>query len=751
MIPEFETSLPEIRSIHVERIDLSMPLMDLAGHFSALPGTVLLLSGGDLDCARYHLLAVKPWLQFKGHGRSVTVITQDHTLAFEADPFDTLAALVAAFNLKRPDLPPPVSAGLFGYLTYDLKDHLEKLPRTSLNHLDLPQICLYAPRILLIEDKVEERTQLCLTCFKGERDEEIQKEADAFRQLIRKPPPRDGGFAGNPNGFRSDFTQEEYMAVIRAIREYIAAGDVYQVNMSQRFEMDFSGDGFALFKTLYRKNPAPFFAYVQAGDHQIVSTSPERFLQRQGRRIETRPIKGTRPRGATRAEDEAAGQALLQSPKDDAELSMIVDLLRNDIGRVCREGSVRVSEHKRLEAYQNVFHLVSVVEGELDLTNTSVDAIRATFPGGSITGCPKIRSMEIIDELEPVRRHIYTGAIGYIGFHDTMDLSIAIRTATIHNRKIHFSAGGGIVFDSDPADEYAETLHKGKTLMEVFAHEQIDSKAMEETVVWINGRYRSSAEAGIPITDLGFLYGFGFFETIRVHHGIPLGLPAHLARFNRTWERLFPSPLPDPTWDVIVKEVVKRNGLENRISAVKIIATRGTSDKPPWDHTLVVSARPYTHRLELVQKDGLRAATYPEPRQTPLADFKTLNYLYYYLAGQWARENGADEALILNPDGTVSETNTANLILIKNKAAILPLSPFVLPGIMSGRITGFLSQKGYDIVKALIRPGDFFTVDLVLMTNALIGAVPILALDGKPLPRPSGLWQEINAKVLAPA
>jgi para-aminobenzoate synthetase component 1 len=268
------------------------------------------------------------------------------------------------------------------------------------------------------------------------------------------------------NELASNFSQTGYEEAIQQILEYISAGDVYQVNLSQRFQVPFSGDTFALFSHLYQENPAPFFAYVQAGDHQIVSTSPERFLLRSGSRIEARPIKGTMPRGKTASEDQDMRQALISSTKDDAELSMIVDLLRNDIGKVCAPFSVHVAEHKRMEAYQNVFHQVSIVEGKLDSDKDTVDLITATFPGGSITGCPKIRAMEIIDELESHRRHVYCGSIGYLSFHDTMDLSIAIRTATVVNNTLSFSVGGGIVFDSIPTSEYEETLHKGKTLIE---------------------------------------------------------------------------------------------------------------------------------------------------------------------------------------------------------------------------------------------------------------------------------------------
>ena len=212
---------------------------------------------------------------------------------------------------------------------------------------------------------------------------------DEFQQALKLPQRAAGDFSGTGESLRSNFTRSDYVITVQRIKEYIAAGDVYQVNLSQRFEMGFDGDSFSLFKTMYHMNPAPFFAYVNAGDHQIVSTSPERFLRRRGCRVETRPIKGTRPRGETPEKDRQMKTELARSPKDDAELSMIVDLMRNDIGKVCTGGSVVVTQHKRLETYQNVYHLVSIVEGNLAEGKGSVDLIRATFPGGSITGCPK--------------------------------------------------------------------------------------------------------------------------------------------------------------------------------------------------------------------------------------------------------------------------------------------------------------------------------------------------------------------------
>ncbi len=748
---EIKTTTGKITGVRVESINLDESFVDFAGRFAAMAGTTVLLSGGDLDCARYHILGVRPWLAFKGRNRKMTITSSDQSFEFEADPFDTLRSIINSFHLNDlgldlSGLPQPVIAGLFGYLSYDLKDVLEKLPRTSIDDLRLPHICFFAPSIIVIHDKTTGSTRLCIPERNLSGHSNLDDDLSFFKQRRAAQPPEKGSFSGEAAGFKSNFKKPNYLKAIEKIREYIAAGDVYQVNMSQRFEMDFKGDTFNLFAHLYRNNPAPFFAYINAGDHQMISTSPERFLLQTGESIETRPIKGTRPRGKTPEEDQQLGRELQQSKKDDAELSMIVDLLRNDIGKVCQAGTVRVAEHKRLEAYQNVYHLVSIVEGKLDRNRDAVDLLKATFPGGSITGCPKIRTMEIIDELEPHRRHIYTGSIGYISFHDTMDLSIAIRTATIYNGKIIFSVGGGIVFDSDPIDEYEETIHKGRTLMEIFKGKE--RRVARTSHVWINGRLESLEQAVVPVADLGFQYGYGFFETIRVDKGHPKHLKAHIDRFYQTWQHLFAEEPPDLTWDEIIHQVVAQNNLADQTAAVKIMASRGDRETPPLNHTLVVTARPYTHRLTVKKAAGLNLAVYPRPRQTPLADYKTFNYLYYYLAGKWAQDQDADEALILNPDHTVSETNTANILLIKDKTAIRPESLHVLPGIMDSLVCKLLADWGYTIETKAVPPTELFTVDEVLLTNSLMGAVPVLSIDGKSLSGPSALWQKINQEIL---
>ncbi len=710
-----------------------------------MEGTVLLMSGGNLDCAKHHILGIKPFLIFRGSKKNMSLNLYGKLRYFESDPFDMLGKIIAHFSFDNKNSDFPLVAGLLGYLSYDLKDAIEDLPHTSIDDLSLPHIYFAAPSVLIVQKKDRGDIKIFVPEIDNNKDK-VKENLNWFKSMITKKPPAKGSFKGASLGFRSDFTKKSYMGAIKKIIEYIASGHVYQVNMSQRFQMDMKGDPFALFKRLYEMNPAPFFAYVNAGDHNIISTSPERFILRNGKKIETRPIKGTRPRKKDPDEDKRMATELENSKKDDAELSMIVDLLRNDMGKVCKQGSVKVTAHKRLEAYENVYHLVSIVEGILDDDKDSKDIIKATFPGGSITGCPKIRAMEIIDELEPSRRHIYTGSIGYISFHDTMDLSIAIRVATILNGKIIFSVGGGIVYDSSPEDEYDETLHKGRSLMAVF--EEKNKAPEKEPVIWINGILKPSGQTLISPLTPGFQYGFGFFETIRVVKGIPKFLDEHIKRFSKAWSYLFNTKAPDLTWNDIIRLVICENGLENDIAALKILAAKGMRDLAPFDDTLMIQAKPYVHRLKNKKDNAIRLITYPEKRLTHLADHKTMNYLYYFLAGKWAASKGYDEALILNYDGSVSETNSANIFLIKNKSVIIPKSPHVLSGVMLNGATNLLSAMGFDIIRKKIFPQDIFNNDEAFLTNSLMGVVPVLSLDGKKIGKNSDLWKKINKLIL---
>jgi para-aminobenzoate synthetase component 1 len=740
--------LRPITGIHSETLELDEPFVEVVRRFADQPGSVALLSGGDLDCARHHILGVYPWLWLSGHRTKTTLSDDEHRTELEGDPFSILRSVLQHCSVPSLGLPLPLCGGLLGYFAYDLKDCLEQLPRTSVDDLGLPLLHLVAPAILLIHDRVARTTTLLAMRWQG-KDAAFRQHVARFKAALAAPAPAAAPAPHTTGKCASVFSRAEYLAAVEAIRGYIVEGDVYQVNMSQRFQAPFTGNAFDRFAVMYAANPAPFFAYINAGDHQIVSTSPERFIELRDGRVETRPIKGTRPRGKTPAEDAALRRELEESPKEDAELSMIVDLLRNDIGKVCRAGSVRVLEHKRLEAYQNVYHLVSIVKGELDPGTDAVDLLRATFPGGSITGCPKIRAMEVIDELEPVRRHIYTGSIGYVGFDGTMDLSIAIRTATFTRGKVVFSVGGGIVFDSDPASEFEETLHKGRTLMNALDAARGDEPSA--TTIWQNGAFKPSDAASVPLDCEGLTYGFGFFETLRVQAGRPILLEAHLQRFERAWREFFDSAPPDVTWADVISQLVRRNGLSSTVASVKLVAAAGRPGVARSSPLLFASARPHSPRPASSARPGLCLRVYPHPRLTHLAGHKTLNYMFYKLAGDWAKRHGADEALILNADRSVSETNSANLCCVFGDTACFPVSEHALPGTMAAEVRRLLPCWGFAVEDRRLTLEDLLSADQVFLTNSLMGAVPALSILDSTLRHDSALCQKINQAVFGAA
>lgn len=745
--------LPRIESIFLEEIDLGLAFEAIGARFAHDPGTVLLLSGSspdslNADTSRFNILGVHPWLELKGWQEELELVYQGKSISLTQDPFSFVQELLDHFNLDESLLPGrelPIYSGLLGYFAYDLKDRIETLPRTCVDTL-LPDICLYSPSVILVQDCLAGKSFLCipiLTPDHPDREVYIQNQKQTFwDQVYQEFEPLCPSFSIDSRGFKSSFTKPEYIQAVQKIIQYLRDGEIYQANLSQRFETSFMGDAYALFLELFQRNPASFFSFIHAQDHKIISTSPERFVKLTRNQVETRPIKGTIARGKTPDQDRENSRILAQSIKDDAELTMIVDLMRNDLSRVTKPGSVIVSEHKRLEPYENVFHLVSIVRGELEDSRTPVDLIRATFPGGSITGCPKIRSMEIIDELEPVKRHVYTGSIGYISFHKTMDLSIAIRTATLVNQALFFSVGGGIVYDSDPEKEFQETLDKGKTLLETLSRGS-SKKTIHCLRAWVDGKMVDQDQAMVPAQSLGFQYGAGLFETLRVEKGKPLRLKAHIQRMNRAWTSLFHLKPPDITWEPVIERVIRENSLQEGIAALKLILAR--DDQPNGKKVFLAAfVRPYVHRLDLIHKTGLDLVTYPHPRQTPLAAYKTLNYLYYDQAGQYAKAHGGDEALILNPDHTISETNTCNVLAIKDKIIILPASDHALPGVTLAALLKGLELQGYTITRKKIGTREFSSYANILLTNALMGVVRVFHIDGQKIDQDKGVWEKIK-------
>jgi len=378
-----------------------------------------------------------------------------------SDPLTAARALLTPHHRAPLAGLPPFQGGIAGYVGYDWGAEQERVRRPATAEPQIPDAALGLYDWVIAWDHVAGRAWII--AWTEQRLAWIRARLNAAARtpsaVLRRPPP---------SSVTSNFTRRDYETGVAKIRDYIAAGDVYQVNLAQRFRTAFTGVPLELYRRLRARSPAPFGAYLALGDLSIASISPERFLRLDAatREAEARPIKGTRPRGATPSEDAALAEALTASEKDRAENVMIVDLLRNDLGKVCRPGSVCVPELYALESHPTVHHLVSTVTGVLPESADAFDLWRAAFPGGSVTGAPKIRAMEIIAELERARRGVYCGAIGYVSATDAMDLSIPIRTIVVHDETATFHAGAGIVWDSDPATEYAETLAKARALID---------------------------------------------------------------------------------------------------------------------------------------------------------------------------------------------------------------------------------------------------------------------------------------------
>jgi para-aminobenzoate synthetase component 1 len=403
----------------------------------------------------------RPWTVSGSNPFRVLIAKEDRVVEWRAgrrrerrgDPLEVLREALAEHAVDRQDSEYPFAGGAVGFLGYDLGGHIERLPRAAKDDRGFPDLVLaFHDRTIVIDRAANLASKVTVGTATPAISQEDWEEHFA-------PTPRLAPWTAG-QAVESNFTRERYLEAVARAREYIVAGDIYQVNLSQRFHTRTSLEPLDIYHRLRRASPAPYSALLSFGSRAVVSSSPELFLHTDGRRVVTRPIKGTRSRGATPEEDERLRAELMASPKDDAELAMIVDLERNDLGRVCEYGSVKVSEPKSLETHPTVHHLVATVEGRLRRDAGPVDVLRAAFPGGSITGAPKIRAMEIIDELEPTRRAAYTGAIGWIGFDGRLALSVAIRIVEKHGDDLWFQSGGGIVADSEPEREFDETLVK---------------------------------------------------------------------------------------------------------------------------------------------------------------------------------------------------------------------------------------------------------------------------------------------------
>jgi len=474
-------------------LDLSYLLFLDSGSGIAGPGELQQLG-------RYSFLTADPARVICSKGRRTRLLVEGQWVSVPGDALGVARDLLAPFGAEPLAGMPPFQGGVAGYVGYGYGSVLERLPAHRFDDLAIPDVVLGLYDWVIAWDHQSGEAWVVSTGMPAAgaaRPRRARERLEMVKARLERPPGTRGPAANGRGarepapatgrsapsypvpdvdgaerlGLRSTFTHRGYLDGVARVREYIVAGDIFQANLSQRLHAPLRDRPFDLYRRLRRRNPAPFAAFLDFADLSVLSASPERFLRLAGPggEVETRPIKGTRPRGLGPMHDAVLGRALSESDKDRAENVMIVDLLRNDLSRVCRPGSVRVPELLALEHHPTVHHLVSTVVGRLEEGSDAIDLLRAAFPGGSITGAPKVRAMEIIAELEPTQRGVYCGAIGYLSPTGAMDTSIVIRTYLTLRGQVYFQAGGGIVADSDPELEYRETLDKASALIGALA------------------------------------------------------------------------------------------------------------------------------------------------------------------------------------------------------------------------------------------------------------------------------------------
>ncbi|MCX8508402.1 MAG: anthranilate synthase component I [Rhodobacteraceae bacterium] len=435
------------------------------------------VTGGEVR-GRYSVVGLKPDVIWECHGTQSRINRQARfdDEAYEplaGHPLESLRALIAESRIEMPEGLPAIAAGLFGYLGYDMIRLVEHLPNVKPDPIGAPDAMLMRPTVVAVLDGVKGEVTVCSPAWvasglsaRAAYAQAAERVMDAVRDLERAASgeSRSLGDSAHLGEMKSNFTPEGYRAAVEKAKDYIRAGDIFQVVPSQRWTADFSLPPFALYRSLRRTNPSPFLTFFNFGPFQIVGASPEILVRLRSGEVTVRPIAGTRPRGATPEEDRANEADLLADQKELAEHLMLLDLGRNDVGRVAKVGTVRPTEKFIIERYSHVMHIVSNVVGEIADGQDALSALLAGLPAGTVSGAPKVRAMEIIDELEPEKRGIYGGGVGYFAANGEMDMCIALRTAVVKGGKLYIQAGGGVVYDSDPEAEFQETVNKSKAL-----------------------------------------------------------------------------------------------------------------------------------------------------------------------------------------------------------------------------------------------------------------------------------------------
>lgn len=472
--------IPVVREVLA---DLDTPLSTYLKLADA-PWTFLLESvqGGE-KWGRYSIIGLPCRERLEVHGFEVRHLVDDEVVGAASvdDPLSWIEDFQSRFKVPRLDDQPRFDGGLVGYFGYDTVRYIE--PRLRGTHAEakpdpigVPDILLMVCDELVVFDNLSGRLTLWTHADPADEaafERAIQRlerlEVRLRSATLSVSSPGGGGASVEEGDFTSGFTEEGFKAAVETIKEYVLAGDVMQCVPSQRMSIPYQAPPLDLYRALRSLNPSPYMFFLNLGDHQVVGSSPEILTRLEDGEVTLRPIAGTRVRGSTEQEDQALEAELLADPKEVAEHLMLIDLGRNDLGRICETGSVEVTDRMAVERYSHVMHIVSNVTGRLRPGLTAIDALRATFPAGTLSGAPKIRALEIIDELEPVKRGIYSGAVGYLSWHGNMDTAIAIRTAVIKNGQLHVQAGAGIVADSVPELEWQETLNKGRAVFRAVA------------------------------------------------------------------------------------------------------------------------------------------------------------------------------------------------------------------------------------------------------------------------------------------
>ena len=435
------------------------------------------VTGGEVR-GRYSIVGMKPDLIWECRGdtarinRNARYVPDEFTVE-DTPPLTSLRALIAESRIDMPDGLPSASAGLFGYLGYDMIRQVEHLPNVNPDPLGVPDSIMLRPSVVAVLDGVKGEVIVVAPAWvsdgqsaKAAYAQAAERVMDAVRDLERNSisEPRGLGDGAELGPLTSNFTHQGYKDAVEKAKDYIKAGDIFQVVPAQRWTQDFPLPPFALYRSLRRTNPSPFMFFFNYGGFQVIGASPEILVRVFGDQVTIRPIAGTRPRGATPEEDRALEADLLADKKELAEHLMLLDLGRNDVGRVAKIGTVRPTEEFVVEHYSHVMHIVSNVVGELAEDQDALSAFFAGMPAGTVSGAPKVRAMEIIDELEPEKRGIYGGGCGYFAANGDMDMCIALRTAVLKDQKLYIQAGGGVVYDSDPEAEFQETVNKSKAI-----------------------------------------------------------------------------------------------------------------------------------------------------------------------------------------------------------------------------------------------------------------------------------------------